>query len=151
MTHLLSDVKNATSWMDDILIWSSSITEHFKHLCALFMCIWRANLKLKLPKCHLFRLSLRYVGFIVSLDTLRPDKEKIIAIKNMKPPTNVTGVWRHARTKELCSPCTIRHCELTKHRLWYFKIILLLKTKPNSPKVQQYTLIENVLHSSRTS
>ena len=82
----------ATSWMDDILIWSQTISDHFRHLRALFQCIREANLKLKLPKCNFFRLSLKYVGYIISANGISPDPEKISVIKDMKPPTTITGV-----------------------------------------------------------
>ena len=82
----------ATAWMDDILCWSKSVEDHFKHLRALFQCIRDANVKLKLPKCNFFRLKLKYVGYIISNKGASPDPDKISAIKDMTPPTNISGV-----------------------------------------------------------
>ena len=87
-----------TNWMDDILVYSDDIESHFEHLKALFECIRQAKLKLKLPKCNFFRLSVKYVGYIISENGCSPDPEKISAIRKMTPPTTVTAVRAYLGT-----------------------------------------------------
>ena len=93
MAEILQPVQShCTSWMDDILCFSPDVDSHFQHLQSVFECIRQARLKLKMPKCNFFRPSLKYVGYIISADGCSPDPEKISVIKEMSPPTNVTGV-----------------------------------------------------------
>ena len=92
LVSILRGLDNCISYLDDILIFSNTISDHFDHLRALFGRLRQNNLKAKLPKCAFFCSSLRYLGFIITKEGLKPDEEKLIAIKNMAPPTTVTAV-----------------------------------------------------------
>lgn len=68
--------------MDDIIIFSSSLKEHKKHLMIVLQRLKEANLKIQLDKCEFFKKSVEFLGHTVSEDGVRPNGDKIVTIKN---------------------------------------------------------------------
>ena len=79
-------------YLDDIIIYSSSIEEHLTHLRIVFDRLRQANLKLKPSKCDFAVKEVNFLGHRVSSDGVQPDPAKISVIKNLKPPTTVREV-----------------------------------------------------------
>ncbi len=48
------------------------------------------GLKLNNQKCELRKTTIKFLGHSISKDGVKPDEEKIAAIRDMKPPTNVS-------------------------------------------------------------
>ena len=78
----------ALVYLDDIIIYSTSIDEHFEHIKAIFLLLYEAGLKLKLKKCQFLKASVNYLGHIISKDGIAPDPSKIEKIANYKVPLN---------------------------------------------------------------
>ena len=76
-------------FQDDICIFSRSFAEHLGHLGQVFQCLRDANLKLKISKCHFAKPEVKYLGHIVSKEGVKPDPEKIRAIKDYPVPHNL--------------------------------------------------------------
>lgn len=72
--YLLDEVLGDMQWrcalgyLDDVIIYSDSLEEHYKHIAAFLARVAAANLQLKPQKCKLFCTELRYLGFIVSAE-----------------------------------------------------------------------------------
>ena len=79
-------------YIDDIIIFSSSIEDHLKQLNEVFTRLRKAGLKLKPKKCHLFKRKVQYLGHVVSESGIETDPEKIEAIKKWERPSNVSEV-----------------------------------------------------------
>ena len=79
-------------YIDDIIIFSSTIDDHLKQLNEVFSRLKAAGLKLKPKKCHLFKSKVQYLGHVVSESGIETDPEKIEAIKKWDRPTNVSEV-----------------------------------------------------------
>jgi Reverse transcriptase (RNA-dependent DNA polymerase) len=64
---LLSKVKwkYALVYLDDIIIYSESLEEHFEQLDSVLSILRKAGATLKLSKCHLFQPSVDYIGHVV--------------------------------------------------------------------------------------
>ncbi|KZS02342.1 Uncharacterized protein APZ42_000657, partial [Daphnia magna] len=64
MNNILKTVlyKFALVYLDDIIVFSNSITHHVTHLEAVFRLLKQAGLKLKKKKCEFFKEELHYVG-----------------------------------------------------------------------------------------
>ena len=71
-------------YIDDIIIFSSTVQEHFQRLLEVF-----ERLKVKPSKCHLFRRSVDYLGHIVSRQGVQTDLGKTESVTNWLPPNNV--------------------------------------------------------------
>lgn len=73
-------------YMDDIIIFSSSLQTHLKDLKQVFAKLKDARLKIQLDKCEFFRRETQFLGHTVSEDGVRPNSEKIETIKNWPLP-----------------------------------------------------------------
>ncbi len=82
----------ALSYLDDILIFSETEQEHMQHLQQVFDRLRQHKLKLKLSKCNFIQDQTKYLGFIVDKDGIKPDPDKVTAIKTMSAPTTVKEV-----------------------------------------------------------
>ena len=78
-----------TFYVDDIIVWSNSLEEHLKHINMLFERLRNHKLKLKLKKCQFMKAESNHLGFIVTSSGVKPDPEKVRAIRTLGPPTNV--------------------------------------------------------------
>lgn len=89
MESTLKDSPNCLVYLDDIVIFSRSYEEHWKHLEDLFRKLEKAGLLLKPSKCKLFRSSVKYLGHVISEDGIATDPEKTKAVQELPIPTNV--------------------------------------------------------------
>ena len=80
------------AYLDDIIIYSSNLDEHLKHLKIVFDRLRRANLKLKPSKCSFMLKEVSFLGHTISSEGIQPDPEKIAVIKNLRPPSTVREV-----------------------------------------------------------
>ena len=70
--------------LDDILIFSKTLDEHLIHICKVFDNLREEKLLINLEKCN-FVKELVYLGFVVSIEGLKMNLEKVKAI--LKWPT----------------------------------------------------------------
>ena len=94
MNHVLRDAigKICLVYLDDIIVFSSSIEDHIVNLQTIFNLLKEANLKMKVAKCRFWQRAVQYLGHILSEQGLTPDSEKISAIKNYKRPGGRSSV-----------------------------------------------------------
>ena len=69
-------------YLDDIILFSKTVEEHFVRLRELFDCLRKANLKLKPSKCNLLQTEVEFLGHVVSQNGIRTDPKKIESIKD---------------------------------------------------------------------
>ena len=80
-THLLI-------YLDDIIIFSTSFSDHLERLQLVFDRLREHGLKLKPSKCQLVRQEVNYLGHLVSANGIRTDPEKISRVKKWPKLTN---------------------------------------------------------------
>ena len=78
-------------YLDDILCYSKSFTEHVDAVRRVLRALQRHGVKLRPTKCELFKPEVRYVGRLVSADGVRIDPKDIEAVLSLreKRPTTV--------------------------------------------------------------
>lgn len=74
-------------YLDDILVFSKSIEEHFARLDIVFSKLKQHGLKMKPSKCWFFQKSVKYLGHIVSSEGISTDPDKTAAVKSWAKPT----------------------------------------------------------------
>jgi hypothetical protein len=75
-------------FIDDILIYSKSIEQHYKDIQRVVEVLVKHNLKVKLSKCELFKTEIDFLGFRVVQGTIKPSPAKVeILFKYEKPIT----------------------------------------------------------------
>lgn len=79
-------------FIDDIIIYSRSMSEHQEHLRLVFEACDKANLRLKYSKCSFGQKSVEYLGHVVSDQGLSPTARNVSKILEMPPPRNVEEV-----------------------------------------------------------
>ena len=67
-------------YLDDIIVFSTTPTEHLKRLRGVFEKLAKAGLKLKPNKCEFFKTKIAYLGHIVSIKGIETDPKKIEAV-----------------------------------------------------------------------
>ena len=93
MSVVLQGCNNfATAYLDDIMIFSSTLEEHLEHLSLIFGKLRQHNLKLKLKKCCFLKIETNYLGFVISENGIKPDEKKVEAIRSLPVPTCVREV-----------------------------------------------------------
>ena len=73
-------------YMDDIIIFSSSLEDHVKDIRKIFQKLKDARLKIQIEKCYFFRREVQFLGHTVSEDGVRPNSDKIEIIKTWPVP-----------------------------------------------------------------
>ena len=76
------DVNNqiCVIYLDDILIWCSSMEEDLESLEAVFQHLSEVGLKLKPSKCKFFEDKIGYLGYVVSSKGVETHPSKIEAV-----------------------------------------------------------------------
>ena len=88
---VLADLINVCCvvYLDDVLVSSNSFKEHLIHLELVLNRIREYNLKIQIEKCNFLCEEVKYLGHIVSTTGIRPDPDKITAVKNFPIPKTV--------------------------------------------------------------
>lgn len=94
MLETLEDLEGVEAFMDDILVYGSTMEEHDARLDKVFSRIESAGLKLNKEKCSLRQSQLRFLGHLIDHSGVRPDPDKVEAISQLPPPRNVQELKR---------------------------------------------------------
>lgn len=94
MSELLSGLDGVKVIVDDVLIYGKDDAEHDQHLSAALRKIHDSGLKLNRDKCEFRKTKIEYFGHTISEDGIQPNADRVAAIRNMAPPTNVTELRR---------------------------------------------------------
>ena len=88
MNQLFGDIDGCEIIVDDILVWGRDEVEHDERLSKVLERARKVGLRLKREKCKIKESQLRYIGHILTAEGLKPDPEKIAAVKQMPIPQN---------------------------------------------------------------
>lgn len=94
MEHIIEGLDGVRAYVDDIIIWGSTIQEHNEHLTKVMERIQKYGLKLNKTKCQFDVQEVVLLGDKLSAEGVQLDKEKIKAIQDMPRPKDKTGVLR---------------------------------------------------------
>lgn len=73
-------------YMDDIIVFSTSLQEHYNNLAKVMNALENANLKVQLDKSDFLQKEVAFLGHIVSENGVKPNPDKLDAIKNWPIP-----------------------------------------------------------------
>lgn len=79
-------------YLDDIIVFSRTFSEHLENLKLVFQRLREANLKMSPKKCCLFQHQVSFLGHVVSKDGIATDPDKIEAVVNWPTPKCVKDV-----------------------------------------------------------
>ena len=91
MMDVLSSCRQfAMVYIDDIVIYSRTFKEHLNHLTQVLSALFKHNFQLNPSKCSILHRQIDYLSHTVSEFGVKPNKEKIQAIVNLREPTTLT-------------------------------------------------------------
>ena len=79
-------------YLDDIVIMSSTIDEHYQRLGQVFERIRAAKLELRPDKCRILQREIVFLGHVVSGEGIRMDPRKIEVVRDWPRPKNLREV-----------------------------------------------------------
>jgi hypothetical protein len=78
-------------FFDDILIYSTSWSEHLRHVGLVFTALRAHGLFLKRSKCSFGALSIAYLGHVIFADGIAMDSDKVAAVASWPLPRSPRG------------------------------------------------------------
>ena len=90
MDRLLAEIKGEECFiyhLDDIIIFNRDIADHRRRLRNLLEKLQGGNLRVNIQKCTYAQSSVKYLGHVVTSDGLKPDPNKVRAIREYPCPT----------------------------------------------------------------
>lgn len=153
MDHVLKDLIGVCClvYMDDIIIFSSSLQEHLINLSRVLKALERVNLKVQLDKSEFLKKEVAFLGHIVTDEGVKPNPNKIETIKKWPIPANqkelkgflgLLGYYRKfirdfaKNTKPLTAQ--LRNGEKVEHTAPFLKTFEVCKNLLTSSDVLRY-------------
>ena len=91
---ILDGIPGVCIFMDDILIFGSSVKEHDIALRRVEGALQAAHVTLNPDKSQLRQPSIRFLGHVISSAGVRPDPERVAALRSLPAPTDVASLRR---------------------------------------------------------
>lgn len=76
-------------YLDDIVVYSSSMEEHVRHLQIVFNVLRKNELCVKREKCTFAQPKVQFLGHTISQGQIQMDSDKVEAIRDWEVPTKV--------------------------------------------------------------
>ncbi|GFU81145.1 retrovirus-related Pol polyprotein from transposon 297 [Trichonephila clavipes] len=94
MDNLLRNFKwtMCLCYLDDIIVFSETFEDHLIRLRLVLKCLQEAGLKLNSKKCLFAAQEVKILGHLVSSNGVRPDPDKIKAVRNFPTPKNIHDI-----------------------------------------------------------
>ena len=92
MEGVLRNISNVIVYIDDLLVHTNTHEDHVKVLEQVLQRLHSHNLKFNLDKCFFGNKEVSYLGFTLTPEGIKPGKNKLKAIKDAKPPTDVKTI-----------------------------------------------------------
>ena len=94
MNHVLAPLlrKCVVVFIDDMLIYSQTYTEHVYHVQLVFQLLQNHQFKVRLSKCSFAQQKLSYLGHVLSPNGVSTDPAKIRDVQTWPSPQSVKEV-----------------------------------------------------------
>ena len=81
-----------TTYLNDVLVHSTSMQEHAEHLRLVCEHLSSAGLTLRGRKCHIGMAKVTYLGHVFSAAGMEPDPQKVAVVHDWTTPTNISDL-----------------------------------------------------------
>ncbi len=92
METVVNNIENIIVYIDDLLVHSASHEEHIVTLSKVLQHLVTHNIKINLQKCVFGSKEVSYLGFRLTEEGIIPGTDKLKAVKNAPPPSNMHEV-----------------------------------------------------------
>lgn len=144
MNNILSDLLNKVClvYLDDIIVFSTSLDEHLNSLRLVMDRLKVANLKIQIDKCEFLKRETEFLGHIVTQNGIRPNPKKVECIlkypipqspKQIKQFLGLSGYYRkfikdYSRIAKPMTNYLKKDAKIDLHNTEYQKSFETLKT-----------------------
>ena len=94
MDQILGDLPYCFVYIDDILIASPDPESHREHVRTVCERLSEAGMEINLDKCEFGKTSIEFLGHTVTPDGIAPLRNRVTAISDFPPPSNVKELMR---------------------------------------------------------
>ena len=94
MNRCLDGIPGLKAYIDDIVVYNSTLDDHIKTLDRLFQRLSEANLTINLSKSDFCAAEVKYLGYIVGYGRITPSETKIVDIQRYPVPKTLKGIRR---------------------------------------------------------
>ena len=84
----------ALTYLDDIIVFSSSLEKHLRDLSMVLSLLKAAGVTLKISKCRFAAPEVPYLGYVVGRDGLRVYQSQTSSVQPALPPQTKNGIGR---------------------------------------------------------
>jgi len=81
--------KTCYVYVDDVIIFSETKENHIKDIDWVLKSLYDAGMRISQEKSKFFKKTVEYLGFVVPRGGIQTSPDKVQAIQNFKPPTNL--------------------------------------------------------------
>ena len=92
MEKILRNISNVIVYIDDVLTHTKTHEEQLEKLEEVFTRFKKNGIKINLEKCFFGNDEVSYLGFVLTPQGITPGKDKLKAIKDAAPPTDIKMV-----------------------------------------------------------
>ena len=89
MQRVLSGLQFISVYLDDVIVYSETLTEHVSHLRIVFERLRTAGLKLNPAKCRFVCDEVEYLGHLITPAGLKPSERNLSAVREFQVSTNL--------------------------------------------------------------
>ncbi len=90
MLELMESLEFVRAYLDDLLCISKlSLEDHLEKLEEVLRRLHDAGIKVNATKSTFCALKIKYLGYVLTRDSIKPQSDKVQAILAIKPPTGV--------------------------------------------------------------
>uniref|UniRef100_A0A0A9YJ44 RNA-directed DNA polymerase n=1 Tax=Lygus hesperus TaxID=30085 RepID=A0A0A9YJ44_LYGHE len=162
MDNVLRGITNefCCVYLDDIIVYSTSLPEHINRLEEIFKRLREANLKIQLDKTEFLRKEIAYLGHVITPNGVKPNPEKIKAIQNYPIPTTskeiksflgLLGYYRKfiqnfAKITKPMTRCLKKGCRIDTKDPEYVEAFETCKTLLTNEPILQYPDFSKLFH-----
>jgi len=111
-THF-RDLPFTLTYIDDILIFSNSFTEHQAHLRKVLQRLDSIGLRVNQSKCEIAQERITFLGYSVSASGISPPEEKVEALQSLPAPANQKDLVRYMGMFTFYQRCIPGFAEMT--------------------------------------
>ena len=94
MTQVVKGIPKVSCYLDDIIVFSNTLSEHLDQLTQLLEALRSANLVVNLAKSEFLQSSVEYLGHVVGHGQVAPKQANVESVLNMPPPSDLKGLRR---------------------------------------------------------
>ena len=92
MDKVFQGLPFVTTYLDDVLVHSSTVKDHEDHLRQAFQRLANAGLTLRGTTCHIGMEQVSYLGHVFSVRGMEPDPKKVAAVHDWQTSTDASGL-----------------------------------------------------------